>query len=109
MSDVVQRMVDLVVRCCDPDEVHVFGSYAKGLQRVDSDVDLLIVTDARSPQALVWEVRDLLARFPIDVDVHVIAPATVPEAWADRGSFRQSILSSARRVYARPANRRRHP
>jgi predicted nucleotidyltransferase len=98
---IVDSMVQLVVRCCDPDEVLLFGSYAKGTQRVDSDVDLLVVCDTANPDALCWEIGDLLLRFPVAVDVHVMAPSALPAAWADRGSFAQSILSSARSVHRR--------
>jgi len=101
MSRVIAAMVELVVRCCDPQEVLVFGSYAKSRQRVDSDVDLLVLCEARDPRALEWEIADLLAGFPVDVDVLVRPPGSMAAAWVERGSFMQSILSSARPVFVR--------
>jgi predicted nucleotidyltransferase len=99
MTRAVASMVELVVRCCDADEVLLFGSYAKGMQRVDSDVDLLVLCDHPRPEALKYEISDLLVRFPVSVDVHVMSRSSVPSAWDDRGGFLHSILSSAIAAY----------
>jgi predicted nucleotidyltransferase len=101
VSRATTAMADLIVRACDPEEVLLFGSFAKGLQCAQSDVDLLVIMAAPAPGALRHELLDLLVRFPVAVDVHLLTPAAAHDAWADRGCFLQSILSSAVPLYVR--------
>jgi uncharacterized protein len=47
------------------DKVYLFGSYAKGLQRVDSDIDVAVVVnsvegDFFSINPLLWKIRRLV-------------------------------------------------
>ncbi len=42
-QDLLQTMVDIIVREADPEQIILFGSRARGDARPDSDVDLLIV------------------------------------------------------------------
>lgn len=94
-------MAELIVRACDPEEVLLFGSFAKGRQREHSDIDLLVITAKRASDALRHELRDLLLRFPVSVDVHLLTPDEARAAWADPGCFAQSILSTAVPLYVR--------
>jgi hypothetical protein len=93
-------IVDTVVGCCDPDEVLVFGSYAKGLARRDSDVDLLVVGDfPQSGHLRAREVRDRLYGFPLAIDLHLVTRAEL--AAAAPGTFLRSIQASAVSLYRR--------
>ena len=53
MSDEVEakirEMVRRIVEAVDPDKVILFGSYARGEARPDSDVDLLIIAPSALP------------------------------------------------------------
>ena len=42
-QQLLQSMVDIIVREADPEKIILFGSRARGDARPDSDVDLLIV------------------------------------------------------------------
>ena len=73
-DETIQRMVEVVVREARPEMVYVFGSYARGQAREDSDVDLLIIESAgfgpgRSRWAEVKRIRRALSgfRFPKDI------------------------------------------
>jgi len=44
-DDVLQDIVDRLVRCSDPRRIILFGSRARGEAGPDSDVDLLVVED----------------------------------------------------------------
>jgi predicted nucleotidyltransferase len=94
-------MAELIVRACDPEEVLLFGSFAKGQQRAHSDIDLIVVTEARAPEALRHELQDLMVRFPVAVDIHLLTRHGACAAWSDRGCFVQSILSTAVPLYVR--------
>ena len=51
------------------------GSYARGRGRLDSDLDLLVIGDFRaSPYLRARELQELLARFPIRIDLHLVTP-----------------------------------
>ncbi len=42
-EEVLQEMVRAIVREVDPEQVYLFGSYARGEAGPDSDVDLLVI------------------------------------------------------------------
>jgi len=42
-QELLQSMVDIIVREADPERIILFGSRARGDARPDSDVDLLII------------------------------------------------------------------
>jgi len=43
LAEWVPEVVDAVVRACDPEEVLLFGSVARGDDGPDSDIDLMVV------------------------------------------------------------------
>jgi uncharacterized protein len=87
-------ITDRIVHEFRPLRVILFGSYARGQQAVDSDVDLLVVlpavTDRREAAA---QIRKALVDIPIGKDVLV----TDPEDIAERGDLPSSVLYSALR------------
>jgi predicted nucleotidyltransferase len=42
-QELIRAMVDIIVREADPEQIILFGSRARGDDRPDSDVDLLII------------------------------------------------------------------
>src|SRR5215813_177069 len=42
-DEILAKMVQTIVREVDPERIYLFGSRARGEERADSDVDLLIV------------------------------------------------------------------
>jgi predicted nucleotidyltransferase len=47
--DLLEEIVRRLVKAVDPDRIVLFGSWARGDARPDSDVDLLIVKDTTEP------------------------------------------------------------
>ena len=91
-----------IVAACDPDELLLFGSYAKGLQNRYSDIDLLAVLDRPVTAALRNEICDATACVPLPVDVHVHTRQELAQLTSDPYGFYASILISARSLYRRP-------
>jgi predicted nucleotidyltransferase len=94
MTDTLARIVDRLVQRFDPLRVILFGSRARGDQRPDSDIDLLVVLaecpdKRRAMIAMMRELRD----FKVPVDVIV----TTPEEIARRGHLVGTVLRPALR------------
>jgi predicted nucleotidyltransferase len=101
----LRSITALIVESCDPEAVLLFGSYAKGLDTPDSDLDLLVVGEFREshhPRGL--EVRELMRRFPIRIDLHFVTPAEVRAAPADPQGFLSSALTSSIPLYRKGAD-----
>jgi predicted nucleotidyltransferase len=69
-TEQIAEIVDRIVRQLDPEKIILFGSYARGDARDDSDVDLLVVAETELPlRDRFPAVRRLLADFPAAFDV----------------------------------------
>ena len=66
----IRRYAKQIVEKFQPDQVILFGSYAKGEQREDSDVDLLVVMPAWNEMSKASRIRwELKAPFSLDLIV----------------------------------------
>jgi uncharacterized protein len=94
--------IQRLVRALAPARIVLFGSYAKGTERPDSDVDLLLITDAAAePATAMRRARQLVAtNFPA-IDVVLCTPEEAEHADRAASPFLQSILESGVTVYAR--------
>jgi predicted nucleotidyltransferase len=84
-EQILDEMVQVIVREIDPDQVYLFGSRARGNARPDSDVDLLIVeTEPPSHPDSRWgklvRLSQLLGRFQVPNDVLIYSRPEV-ERW----------------------------
>lgn len=101
--EIIQEMVDRIVREFDPVQVILFGSQARGDAGPDSDVDLLVVMDdgLDDRPATEVEMARVVSDLPIAKDIFV----TTPSMLARRGHIVNNVLYSAltegRVVYAR--------
>jgi len=85
-----------------PDKIILFGSYAYGKPRPESDVDLLVVMDTslRSRQQRLEISRALSPRpFPLDVIVHT--PQQIQERLEMGDLFLREITSRGKVIYER--------
>jgi predicted nucleotidyltransferase len=70
------EIVSRIARRLDPEKIILFGSYATGAAREDSDLDLLVVADTDLPRRERFPaVRGLLADYPAAFDVFWKTPA----------------------------------
>jgi uncharacterized protein len=61
LRPIVDEMVRRIVEVADPVAVVLFGSYARGTARPDSDVDLLVIADTPDPGELAADLYELEA------------------------------------------------
>jgi predicted nucleotidyltransferase len=97
----IRVVVDRVVTACDPEEVLLFGSFAKGLQNRHSDIDLLIVLSNSPSPRQQDEITDAAACVPLHVDLLLHTRRTLAEAHEQQHDFLGSVLRSAVSLYVR--------
>lgn len=92
----IQDYVGKVVQQFHPDRVVMFGSYASGSQRKDSDVDLLVVMQHRGAAAeqAARIRRSIRAGFPLDIIVR--SPAAIRRRLAMGDGFIREILEKGK-------------
>jgi predicted nucleotidyltransferase len=92
--DVIQTMIDRIIRDFQPLRIILFGSHARGDARPESDVDLLVVLpQVVNKRMAAVAVRRALADLPVCKDIVV----TTPEEIARRGDLIGSVLRPALR------------
>ena len=68
----IDYIIKKIVKAIDPKKIILFGSYARGDNKKDSDLDLFIIKDGKHNSIdMTSNVRDLLwgRRFPVDLFV----------------------------------------
>ncbi len=97
---VIRKFARDVAERFHPEKIILFGSYAYGTPREDSDVDILVIMPCRNELdmavKIIWE---LPAPFPTDLLVRK------PEQWLwrtrERESFSTEILTKGKVLYAK--------
>jgi predicted nucleotidyltransferase len=75
-TDIVNEIVQRIVERFDPEKIILFGSYARGEAREDSDIDLLIVAETDLPPPERYPaVRRVVGDLPYAFDLFLIPPA----------------------------------
>jgi predicted nucleotidyltransferase len=91
-NDLVQEIVQRIVKAAQPDKVILFGSRARGVARPDSDFDLLVIKESDEPgyrrdAALYLALAGLNA--PVDVITYT------PEEVRDWSAVPQAFITTA--------------
>lgn len=92
----------MIVELYDPDEIILFGSYAKENETISSDMDFLIIKQSLVPRYYRGlEIREHLKKYPLNFDLLFYTPTELLEAKRKKYSFIQSILVSGKSLYKR--------
>ena len=106
-DELLQRMVKVIVAEANPEQIILFGSYARGNATADSDVDFVIVEsgsfgegkDRRLEAARLWRA---LADFDVPKDLLLYSSDEV-EYWRDSVNHVLSLsLREGKVLYERP-------
>lgn len=100
----VERIVARIVERFSPQQVIVFGSTARGDNRPDSDVDLIVVMPvAGSRRHLATEIERSLIGIPVAVDLLVLTPEELAQGRDTVGTVVRPALREGRVAYERAA------
>lgn len=69
---IVSNIVEQIAKAYQPQKIILFGSYARGTQNQDSDIDLLVIKDTQEDFiARIRNIRkSLLCSLPLDILVY---------------------------------------
>jgi predicted nucleotidyltransferase len=101
----IRAVADKIARRFQPEQIVLFGSYAYGTPRPESDVDLLIImnTPLRSRQQRL-EISRALSPRPFPLDIVVRTPEEIKDRLALGDPFVREITTRGKVVYERPRN-----
>lgn len=101
----VRRSVQRIVSAYHPERVVLFGSYARGEQTADSDIDLLVIKRRPKERRLVDRIGRILEIVPFGTPVEaiVLTPAEIADRLQAHDFFLEEVLASGVVLYEKPA------
>ncbi|MCG2789369.1 MAG: nucleotidyltransferase domain-containing protein [Actinomycetia bacterium] len=80
---IIKKITDRIKKAVDPEKIILFGSYATGKQKIESDLDILIIMNSNLPRyKRSVPIYKALAGVLIPKDIIVYTPEEV-EDWKD--------------------------
>lgn len=106
IQEQLNQIVQSIIREAQPERIILFGSYASGKPRKDSDFDLFIIENSRLRQIdRDREIRKILPHNRTKgVDLLVYTPQEIARAIAEKNVFVNKIFREGKELYAK--NRR---
>jgi predicted nucleotidyltransferase len=103
IGDIIQVMLARLLSGYAPEKVILFGSYAYGRPRPDSDIDLLVIKETadRFIERL-WRVRRLLSdpKRTVGLELLVLTPQELSRRLAIGDQFLAEIVERGKVLYA---------
>ena len=106
LNTITQKLVERI----QPEKIVVFGSYATGQAKPESDVDLLIILESNLRRDQRQEAISQVLRprdFPVDILAYT--PSEVSACTNDPHSFLRYILTTGKVLYDRQSDRVARP
>jgi len=89
---VLDQIVEQIVKVLDPEKIILFGSYARGEAGPNSDVDMLVVADVADPNGFrSVEARMAIGSVPFGLDLVVVTP----DEWDTWRGFVNTVMGQA--------------
>jgi predicted nucleotidyltransferase len=102
LPPLVERTLQRLIRAFAPEQIVLFGSWAKGTAHVGSDFDLLIIADLPGRSSLhARRAHQLTADSFPRIDIVLATPQEVASADTAKSPFLLSVLGTGIVVYRR--------
>ena len=102
IDQIVQKIVDQV----NPLQVILFGSYARGMPNIDSDVDLFVIVESNLPRhKRSAKIRLLFSPAPCPLDILVYTPQEVESCSGVVNHIVTHVMTMGKILYERSPDR----
>lgn len=99
---VLAEVVDRIVRKFHPEKIILFGSWARGEARDDSDLDLLVVlSQVEHTRKAAIQIGNALSNLPISKDIIVSTPKDIEKYGKTIGYILRPALTEGKVIYER--------
>ncbi len=101
-SNKINEITNRIASRFNPDKIILFGSYANGTQKDDSDLDLLIIQETDlPPQKRGFDIRMSLLGLMIPFDILIYTKSEFDREKDNRFSFLSSAIKNSKVLYER--------
>ncbi len=101
-SSIIQDITKKIVAQFNPVQIIVFGSFARGEENKNSDLDLLVVMNSvQDRRRTAIEIRQALREFSISKDIIVTTPEQLRERSQVVGTVFRSAMLDGKVIYER--------
>lgn len=98
----IERVAQRLGMAANAEQVILFGSYARGDAREESDVDLMIIADSDLPRfKRSRELYKLFRPYPFGMDLIVYTPQEIERGKRSPISFVSTVLREGKVLYVR--------
>lgn len=99
VDEKVRRFAQAVAERYRPSRVILFGSYAKGSSRADSDIDVAVIFEHIDGDFLALESQLYMLRNVIDVNIEPV----LLEEGDDQSGFLEEVVRTGELIYSKAA------
>jgi predicted nucleotidyltransferase len=103
VAELLNEIVRRIVAVSDPEQIILFGSYARGDTGPDSDLDLLVVKDVEAPRQESIQIRRALRGLLVPIDVIVATPQHINQHRHTVGLIYRPALQEGKVLYEQSA------
>lgn len=101
LAELLAEITRRIRAVSDPEQIILFGSYARGDAGPDSDIDLLVVKDTTSIGAESEQIYRSLKGIPVAVDIVVVRPSFAATHKDMIGTIIRPALRDGKKLYVR--------
>ena len=102
MDDILEKVLEIIIKEVDPDMIVLFGSLARGDQKENSDVDLLIIKeDLKGSRNLLKKVYSSLSGIGTPIDMILVDSKKLNDHLNDPYMIYGQALKEGRTLYAK--------
>ena len=102
INDSIEKIKARIVKHFQPEKIILFGSYAYGIPKENSDIDLLVIKESDLPKhKRITEILSILRDFDVGIEPIVYTPEEVEEWKNVSHAFVTSIMNKGKVIYER--------